>query len=107
MAAAFLCSHAGIESRIIDNSASYISNWWSRLSEDRRLLIHSATGAQKAADYIVGDTAVSPDPTKQRVPFSLPPTRGAEPRCGPPTPTATGSSSVRRSGTPASGRRWS
>lgn len=54
MAAAFLCSHAGIENRTIDNSAAYISSWYARLSQDRRLLIQAATSAQKAADYILG-----------------------------------------------------
>jgi len=63
MAAAFLCGQAGIENGTIDSSASYISNWWSRLSEDQRLLIHSATGAQKAADYILGETIPLSAPT--------------------------------------------
>ncbi len=53
MAAAFLCGHAGLENRTIDNSAAYVSTWWSRLSQDRRLLIHAASAAQKAADYVI------------------------------------------------------
>jgi len=55
MAAAFLCAHAGIENHTIDNSSSYIANWHTRLSNDRKLLVQAASAAQKAADYILGD----------------------------------------------------
>jgi len=41
-------------------SASYISNWYSRLSQDRKLLIQAAAAAQKAADYILGATVADP-----------------------------------------------
>ena len=56
MAAAFLCGYAGISNHTIDSSSAYIANWLSRLSQDRKLPIHAAGAAQKAADYILGDT---------------------------------------------------
>ena len=80
MAAAFLCGHAGIENRTIDNSAAYISNWWSRLSEDRKLLIYAASAAQKAADYIMGDTARSPDQPGDSPVVSVPERRCRQPQ---------------------------
>lgn len=58
MAAAFLCAHARIENTTIDSSASYIANWYDRLSKDRRLLIQAAAAAQKAADWILGECPV-------------------------------------------------
>jgi len=57
MAAAFLCGHAGIENRTIDSSTAYIANWYGRLQQDPKLLVHSAAAAQKAADYVLGCTA--------------------------------------------------
>lgn len=72
MAAAFLCSHAGIENTTIDSSAAYISNWWSRLSEDRKLLIHSAAAAQKATDYILEEAADQNLSPAQRADASMP-----------------------------------
>lgn len=54
MGAAFLCAHAGIENATIDNSASYIAAWLSKLRDDKRLVIHAAANAQKAADFILG-----------------------------------------------------
>jgi antirestriction protein ArdC len=54
MGAAFLCGHAGISERILDNSASYIAGWLHRLKDDKRLVIQVAALAQKAADYILG-----------------------------------------------------
>jgi len=54
MGASFLFGHAGIEADTIDNSASYIAGWLKRLRDDRRLVVHAAAQAQKAADYIRG-----------------------------------------------------
>jgi len=68
MAAAFLCGHAGIENNTVDNSAAYVSHWYDRLSQDRRMLIHAASAAQKAADYILGDGECTPDASEGRSP---------------------------------------
>ena len=54
MGAAFLCGHAGIENNVIDNSASYVAEWLKRLRDDKRLVVHAAAAAQKAADFILG-----------------------------------------------------
>jgi antirestriction protein ArdC len=54
MGAAFLCGQAGIVERTIDNSAAYVQSWLARLKDDRRLVVHAAAQAQKAADFILG-----------------------------------------------------
>ena len=54
MGAAFLCAHAGIEPITLQNSASYIAGWLSKLRSDKKLIIHAAAAAQRAADYIQG-----------------------------------------------------
>ena len=54
MGAAMLCGVAGIESRTLNNSASYLQSWINRLRSDSRLIVSAASQAQKAADYILG-----------------------------------------------------
>jgi antirestriction protein ArdC len=54
MGAAFLCGQSGIVERTIDNSAAYVQAWLQRLKDDRRLVVHAAAQAQKAADFILG-----------------------------------------------------
>lgn len=54
MGASFLCGRAGIENRIIENSASYIRGWLSRLKSDKKLVVQAASQSQKAADYVLG-----------------------------------------------------
>lgn len=54
MGAAFLCGSAGIENRIIDNSAAYINAWLDRFKSDNKLVVSAAAKAQKAADYVLG-----------------------------------------------------
>ena len=60
MGAAFLCAEAGISNAVIDNQAAYVAGWLKKLGDNRKLLIHAAAQAQKAADYILGK---SPIPT--------------------------------------------
>ena len=57
MGAAFLCGKTGIEDRTIEDHASYLKSWISKLKEDNKLLISAASQAQKAADYILGHKA--------------------------------------------------
>lgn len=57
MGAAMLCGEAGIENRIIDNSAGYIAGWLKRLKDDRRCIVTAASQAQRAADWILGNTS--------------------------------------------------
>jgi antirestriction protein ArdC len=54
MTAAMLCGIAGIEQRILENSAAYLKTWIARLKSDSRLLVSAASQAQKAADFIRG-----------------------------------------------------
>jgi len=54
MTAAMLCGIAGIEQRILENSAAYLMTWIARLKSDSRLLVSAASQAQKAADFIQG-----------------------------------------------------
>jgi antirestriction protein ArdC len=54
MGAAYLCAESGISPAVIENQAAYVAGWLSRLRNDRRLVIHAAAMAQKAADYILG-----------------------------------------------------
>jgi antirestriction protein ArdC len=52
MGAAFLCGHCGIENQTIEESAAYIQGWLDRLKDDRKLIVHAATQAQKVCDFI-------------------------------------------------------
>lgn len=52
--AAYLCAEAGISNAVVANQAAYIAGWLEkRLRDDRKLLIHAAAQAQRAADYIL------------------------------------------------------
>lgn len=55
MGAAMLCGVAGIDNSTVDNSASYIGGWLRALKDDKRLVVHAAAQAQKAADYILNE----------------------------------------------------
>ncbi len=59
MVAAFLCGCVGIAPATIQNSASYLQHWITRLRGDSKLLVSAASAAQKAADYIRGTSAHS------------------------------------------------
>jgi antirestriction protein ArdC len=56
MGAAMLCGVAGIDNSTIENSASYIDSWLRALKKESRLVLQAAAQAQKAADYILGET---------------------------------------------------
>jgi antirestriction protein ArdC len=57
MGAAMLCGVTGIAPATLQNSAAYLKTWIERLKSDSRLLVSAASAAQKAADYIRGDSA--------------------------------------------------
>jgi len=57
MGSAMLCGIAGIEQSTVANSAAYLKTWIARLKSDSRLIVSAASAAQKAADYIRGDSA--------------------------------------------------
>ena len=56
MGSAFLCGHAGITQPVIENQAAYINGWLNVLRQDSRMVIKGAGAAQRAADYILGET---------------------------------------------------
>lgn len=53
MGASFLCAKTSIDNVTFNNSVSYINGWLSVLKMDSKFLIHSATQAQKAVDFIL------------------------------------------------------
>lgn len=53
LAAGFLCGEAGIPVNV-EQSASYIASWLKVLKDDRKLIVHAAAQAQKAADLVLG-----------------------------------------------------
>jgi antirestriction protein ArdC len=57
MGAAFLCGHAEIIERTIDNSAAYLQGWLEQLKQDKTLVVQAAAQAQKAAEFILGNVA--------------------------------------------------
>ena len=57
MGAAMLCGVIGVENKTIKNSASYIQSWLGKLRDDKKLVVHAAAAAQKAADFILGSRA--------------------------------------------------
>jgi antirestriction protein ArdC len=59
MGSAFICATVGIESKVIDNSASYISGYLERLKKDSRFILRVASASEKAVDFI---TANVPEP---------------------------------------------
>jgi antirestriction protein ArdC len=56
MGSAMLCGVAGIEQGTLANSAAYLKAWIQRLKSDSRLVVSAASAAQKAADYIRGES---------------------------------------------------
>ena len=57
MGSAMLCGVAGIEQSTVANSVAYLQSWTARLKGDSRLVVSAASAAQKAADYIRGESA--------------------------------------------------
>ena len=86
LGSAFLCGHAEIVERTIDNSAAYLKGWLEQLRNDRTLIVQAAAQAQKAADFILGNgpddslvtatkTITPPPYLRRRVHESLQPKR--------------------------------
>ena len=61
MGAAMICGISGIENKTIKNSASYIQSWLAKLKDDKKLVVHAAAAAQKAADFILVKATQSDD----------------------------------------------
>jgi len=54
MGSTYLYAEAGISNAVIHNQAAYVAGWLKKLRDDRRLVIHAASQAQRAADYVLG-----------------------------------------------------
>jgi antirestriction protein ArdC len=54
MTSAMLCGMAGIENKVIDNSAAYLKFWSQAFKDNVKIVVEAAQKAQKAADYILG-----------------------------------------------------
>jgi antirestriction protein ArdC len=80
--ATFLCGHAGIIDRTINNSAAYLQEWLKRLRGDVTLIVKAAAQAEKAVNFILG---VTPYASKKEKPDSAKPTANVElPQAPPP-----------------------
>ena len=55
--AGFLCASCGIEAATLENSAAYVQGWLKVLKNDNHAVIVAAGQAQKAADFILGDSS--------------------------------------------------
>lgn len=53
MGAAFLCVETGIFDNTVEQSASYIKSWLSKLKENKKWLVQASGKAQKAVDFIM------------------------------------------------------
>lgn len=53
MTSAMLCGVAGIENKVIDNSAAYVKNYSKQFKDNIKMVVEAAQKAQKAADYIL------------------------------------------------------
>jgi antirestriction protein ArdC len=52
-----LCGVTGIQNETLPNSSSYLQSWIARLKSDSKLIVQAASAAQKAADFIRGESA--------------------------------------------------
>jgi antirestriction protein ArdC len=67
MGAAFLCAHCGLPGRL--EHASYVDSWLDALRRDKRLIFVAASAAQKAADYVLGESISAPAPAREAQPI--------------------------------------
>lgn len=67
MGASFLSAHAGIATPpIVENSAAYLKHWLGKLKKDPKLLVHSASRAQRAVDFVLDVKFKENDDTEQQ-----------------------------------------
>lgn len=66
----YLCNTTGILNHQIENSAAYIENWLEKLRNDKFFVLHAASQAQKATDYILNiEKKVKKQPAEEAGPF--------------------------------------
>ena len=56
MSSCYISNHCGIDTKVIDNSASYIANWLKVLKNDKLMIIKASSNGQKASDFILNKT---------------------------------------------------
>lgn len=56
MGAAYLCALSGISHATVGNNAAYIQGWLQALKYDPRLLLQASSAAQKAVEFIAGES---------------------------------------------------
>jgi antirestriction protein ArdC len=61
MGASFLCGYSGIEDTTLENSVAYLQGWLKALRSDRTLLVHAASAAQRASDFVLNVTPTTED----------------------------------------------
>lgn len=54
LGASFLCAITHIETKTLDNAASYIKSWLKALKNDEKFIFRASSLAQKSSDYILG-----------------------------------------------------
>lgn len=54
--AAMLCNHCGILQQTLENTGAYIKSWIKVLKNDKRFIIQASSKAQKAVNYILGES---------------------------------------------------
>lgn len=60
--AAMLCNHANIDcEKAFKNSVAYIQSWLEALNDDPKMIVWASSRAEKAAKYIIGETAECDD----------------------------------------------
>jgi antirestriction protein ArdC len=63
--ASFVGNITGILDQVqLENSAAYVANWLKVLKDDRKLIVAAASAGQRAADYILRDSAGQEDESK-------------------------------------------
>lgn len=63
LTAAFLCGRCGLDREpVTENAAAYIKGWIRKLRDDKKILIAAASAAQKACDFVTGESRDVPIP---------------------------------------------
>lgn len=67
MGASFLSAHCGIDTPpIVENAAAYLKHWLGQIKRDPKLLVHSASRAQRAFDFMLDVKFKENDDTEQQ-----------------------------------------
>lgn len=54
LTSAFCCAALGLDNSLVEDTASYIQGWLTRLRGDPKVVIGASTQGQRAADFIRG-----------------------------------------------------